>query len=448
MSIADPLACACSGCSAPQFAHAQQYRFLFFLDSDILLQGCTLRLCYEARRACVGSVYTTRWAQHCVVAVAHQLQCEGDVDGERDGGASVAKPVSSDALMPVDDDGNGETPEISPAEALHLASQECAVQLLLDPQFLQPPPHSPPQAAAPSYPCVLLGFGALMVHRSLLHVPYRLAESIGGVCGEDVGFCIALLRLHQQRLERAARRRSKSNNACPDSDSESDSDSDFEFPAGIDDDEGSWLDADLRPHFLASHSVDHLAGGRGLTVRPPAAQAGAGQPCTTFVPLVSRDAVAAALAVGAAHAPPATQPAPVPPCAMLTRIRSSQIFCLEQHVLVPWRCVAPPALPRTPPPRGSSHNGHSEGDGFPVQLSALERLERSWTGERFYTHLSRPLLDGSDSEAESPGSLLPPPVLLQPLWHFPASAARPLVSIDAALATASAAAQRKGRDYV
>lgn len=388
-----------------------------------------------------------------MVAVAHQPQYEGDADGQTDGGASMAKPGDADAAVPGDgdDDGNGETSEISSAQALRLASQECAVQLLLDPQFLQSPLHSPPQAAAPSYPCVLLGFGALMVHRSLLHVPYRLAESIGGVCGEDVGFCIALLRLHQQRLDRVARRRSKSNNACPDSDSDSDSDSDFH--AGADDDESGWLDADLRPHFLASHSVEHLAGGRGLTVRPPAAsgQAGTGQPCTTFVPLVSRDAVAAAVAVGVTQAPHATDPTPdpdpvsVPPCAMLTRIRSSQIFCLEQHVLVPWRCVAP--LPRTPL-RSPGHNGHNEGNGPPVQLSALERLERNWTGERFYTHLPRSMLDGSDSQAESISSLLPPPVLLQPLWHFPASAARPLVSIDAALATASAAAQGKGGDYL
>ncbi len=129
-----------------EFALDHSYRWLFFLDSDILLEPHTLELLLSSGKACVGAVYVPRWSCHTVVGVNQ---------GEESRGESV-------------------------------------LQLLLNPHLLC--------SDVLAVPCAILGFGATLIRRSLLHIPYRIQESLGGVKGEDIGFCIDLLALGNAEL--------------------------------------------------------------------------------------------------------------------------------------------------------------------------------------------------------------------------------------------------------
>ncbi|CAF3956018.1 unnamed protein product [Rotaria sp. Silwood1] len=139
-----------------------QYDWLFFLDSDILLQPSTLILLLQTQRHCIGAPYMPRWSRHVVVGVS----------------------------------------QIGESEI------ECNLQLLLNPHLLD--------CSMASIPCSILGFGAILIRSSLLHIPYRIQESIGSVKGEDIGFCIDLLALGR---------------------------------------------IDYQPYFLTAHYVEHLSGG-------------------------------------------------------------------------------------------------------------------------------------------------------------------------------------------
>jgi hypothetical protein len=139
-----------------------QYNWLFFLDSDILLQPSTLLLLLQTQRHCIGATYMPRWSRHVVVGI---------------------NQVNEDAT-------------------------ECTLQFLLNPQLLR--------SNVDSIPCSILGFGATLIRSSLFHIPYRIQESIGGVQGEDIGFCMDLLALDR---------------------------------------------IDYQPYFLTGHCVMHLSGG-------------------------------------------------------------------------------------------------------------------------------------------------------------------------------------------
>jgi hypothetical protein len=140
----------------------ERYKWLFFLDSDILLQPSSLLSLIRTKRHCIGAAYMPRWSRHVVVGV---------------------NQINKNAL-------------------------ESHMQLLLNPHLLR--------SNADSIPCSIIGFGATLVRSSLLHIPYRIQESIGNVKGEDIGFCIDLLALG---------------------------------------------DVDYQPYILADHYVVHLAGG-------------------------------------------------------------------------------------------------------------------------------------------------------------------------------------------
>ena len=377
------------------FAADQKFEWLFWLDSDILLRADTLALAVKTGLPCVGSHYQPRWAMHSVVAVAHS--------------PGRTQPSRSHTKS------DGATEEQERTEQQNqerLAQSECEVQLLIDPHLLAPSPSHP----ALAHPCVVLGFGALLVRRSLLSIEYALAESLGGVKGEDVGFCLSLLRLQESRVRarsescRDLRRLDCQVLECPD-------------------------EPDVRPHFLAGHIVQHLAGGKGTTVKPVRGDGGVN---TTFVPLIHRPPIRASQGSGAPaqvlplpDSPPSASSSAVgssPSYAMLTRVRADQVFSLEAHVQVAWECVAPANT--------------TEAD--------LQEIQREMSGPGFYAHVaseqlkssSPPPLDATvaatpEAGVSSSSSLvrLPAPVLLQPLHHFPLSCSRMLSSAEAAMST-------------
>lgn len=392
------------------FACSQNFEWMFWLDSDILLRHDTLSRCVQTGLPCVGSHYQPRWAMHSVVAVAHSNGRPQNNKTARIGGDKTRSSADTEAAS------------AATAAAEELTQSECEVQLLIDPHLLAPSPSHP----ALAHPCVVLGFGAMLVRRSLLSIEYALAESLGGVKGEDVGFCLSLLRLQESRI----RARSES---CRDLRR-------LDCAATLDAHSQHQQQADVRPHFLAGHIVEHLAGGKGTTVKP----ALAGGVNTTFVPLIARPAIRAT--TGETHAgassaqvlpvsasPPSSSSAataspvpPPPPYAMLTRVRSAQIFSLEAHVQVAWECVAPSA-------------------GAPGDLQAVQR---DMSGAGFYRHVAPEQLESSspppitaldDAGAASSSSLvrLPAPVLLQPLHHFPLSCSRMLSSVEAAMSASA-----------
>jgi hypothetical protein len=102
---------------------------------------------------------------------------------------------------------------------------ELELQLLINPQNLRLAFRGPEGIYGPeALPCALLGFGAMLVRRrwgdvDLLSVPYRLLESVGGVRGEDIGFCADVLSLSAERGDVA-----------------------------------------LQPHFLCNHEIVHING--------------------------------------------------------------------------------------------------------------------------------------------------------------------------------------------
>jgi len=125
--------------------------WLFFLDSDVFVQENTLALLWASGRWCVGAPYVPRWSYHAVVGVmVVQHDCETAVHGE------VAQ-----------------------------------MQLLVNPHCLA--------VSSISFPCSVMGCGAMLLRSAVFHVPFRLGETLGGVRGEDVGFCLDLCALGMQQ---------------------------------------------------------------------------------------------------------------------------------------------------------------------------------------------------------------------------------------------------------
>lgn len=112
------------------YASARGYSALLFLDSDMELEADALEAMEAVPGPAVAMAYQPRWSAHCVVG------------------------VSSDC----------------PA----------GLQLLLNPQYAS--------NVTPS----VVGMGCLLLRGSALEVRAHVATSIGGVRGEDVGFCHAL----------------------------------------------------------------------------------------------------------------------------------------------------------------------------------------------------------------------------------------------------------------
>jgi len=177
---------------------------------------------------CVGACYQPRWSRHTVVGVAQGVY-----------------------------------------------SGECNIQLLINPELVAMDGLcaectnglAEARREVVAIECAILGFGATLLRRPILTVPFRLAEVMGGVEGEDIGFCLDLLA---------------TNNSL------------------------------YRPHFLASHKVHHVSGGKAA--RP-------------FIPNLSN------------INQPSSQSGEF---AMLTHIRYGQLFWVENDLPIEWRFIWTP----------------------------------------------------------------------------------------------------------
>jgi hypothetical protein len=153
-----------------ELAYCREYEFLFFLDSDVILNENTFQLLFDTGLPCVAALYQPRWSKYICCGIIDQANSDSNIS---------------------------------------------ALQLLIDAQFL---PHK--KSGPNAYSCAIIGFGAMIIRKCLLFIEYQIGESVGGVAGEDVGFCLSLLKYSVQMKDNT-----------------------------------------IRPHFLAQHSVNHMSGG-------------------------------------------------------------------------------------------------------------------------------------------------------------------------------------------
>ena len=66
-----------------ELARSNEYDWLFFLDSDILVRSDTLSLLLNSGRLCVGAPYCPRWSQVCLtVCVMYMYVCDGVLEDQ------------------------------------------------------------------------------------------------------------------------------------------------------------------------------------------------------------------------------------------------------------------------------------------------------------------------------------------------------------------------------
>jgi hypothetical protein len=149
-----------------QYAITHNYTYLFFLDSDVYLNPNTLHLLLASQRRCIGAAYMPRWSKHVVLGVG----CGRTEDDE----CTLQLLVNPHLIM-----------RTSGYKYSRTDSNGRHQQVVVEPES---------KGKLVSFPCSTMGFGALLIHKSLLHVAYQVQLSIGGVKGEDIGFCADLVR--------------------------------------------------------------------------------------------------------------------------------------------------------------------------------------------------------------------------------------------------------------
>jgi hypothetical protein len=119
------------------YARVNVYDFIVFLDSDIYLKKDTIRLLIDysnAQSPVLAVPYQPRWSKHVVIGVFQH----GGYD-----------------------------------------QRETQLQFLLNPQLLDFEISS----------VGIIGFGCAIIRKYAFHVNFKIAETTGGIRGEDMGFC-------------------------------------------------------------------------------------------------------------------------------------------------------------------------------------------------------------------------------------------------------------------
>jgi len=218
-----------------------------FVDSDIVLQPDTLVRLWNDQHAVVAAPYTPRWAA-CPVVPIPSIQGGGDEGNVTTGGESGGLALSQ-SQMDVKERSTQDKPlsmeqqrnhssmlssvctstDISAVEETMLVTQIDVVvpqqqyrvvpqqqsslrleriwdktvdgmcpstqstpdwfpiQLLLHPELGQ---------NDTSVPCIVVGMGATLLRRQVWDVPFRVGDICSVIRGEDVGFCLDVIRKH------------------------------------------------------------------------------------------------------------------------------------------------------------------------------------------------------------------------------------------------------------